>query len=205
MIATFCNHFVGYHIFMLKCDLKQPSQNIDREHVLFPYTTGLNNRDNNVREKMKLLTRWGRDKMTPICISFPNTFFKRLKISLQFVPKGAVNYKSKLVQAMAWHREDWVIGDPRQWCIYESLGLIELITSPCWGDMSIRRKTVLFEHTRDTFTPITSGDFTGIGSAYRPDPTLGSGLTPDNNGTRYLCLFLTNRSPRKLEARGDSK
>ena len=106
MIATFCNRFVRYYIFMLKCDFKQPSQNINREHVLFPYTTGLSNRDNNVRQKMKLSTRWGRDKMTPICISFPNTFFKRLKISLQFVLKGAVNYKSKLVQAMAWHRED---------------------------------------------------------------------------------------------------
>ena len=43
--------------------------------------------------------------MATICISFPNTFFKRLK-SLQFVPKVAVNYKSKLVQAMAWYRED---------------------------------------------------------------------------------------------------
>ena len=31
-------------------------------------------------------------------------FFKRLK--KQFVPNGAVNYKSKLVQAMAWYRED---------------------------------------------------------------------------------------------------
>ena len=46
------------------------------------------------------------------------------------------------------------------------------------------------------------GDFTGIDSAYRPDPTIGSGLTPDNKGTRFLCLVLTNRSPRKLEARG---
>ena len=45
--------------------------------------------------------------MTTICISFPNTFFfKRLKKSLQFDFKGAVNYKSKLFQAMAWHRED---------------------------------------------------------------------------------------------------
>ena len=60
----------------------------------------------------------------------------------------------------------------------------------------------LFGNTENT---ITIGDFTGIGSAYRPDPTIGSGLTPDNKGTRYLCLFLTNRSPRKLEARGDSK
>ena len=50
-----------------------------------------------------------------------------------------------------------------------------------------------------------TGDFTGIGSANRPDPTIGSGLTPDNKGTRFLCLVLTNRSPRKLEARGDSK
>ena len=45
-------------------------------------------------------------------------------------------------------------------------------------------------------------DFTGIDSAYRPDPTIGSGLTPDNKGTRFLCLVLTNHSPRKLEARG---
>ena len=50
-----------------------------------------------------------------------------------------------------------------------------------------------------------SGDFTGIGSAYRPDPTIGSGLTPDNKGTGFLCLVLTSRSPRKLEARGDLK
>ena len=55
---------------------------------------------------MKLLTRWDWDKMTTICISFPNTFFRRLKKILQFVLKGAVNYKSKLAQAMAWHRED---------------------------------------------------------------------------------------------------
>ena len=53
--------------------------------------------------------------------------------------------------------------------------------------------------------PIVIGDFTGIDSAYRPDPTIGSGLNPENKGTRFLCLALTNRSPRKLEARGDSK
>ena len=56
---------------------------------------------------MKLLTHWGRDRMTTICISFPNPFFfKWLKKPLQFFPKGAVNYKSKLVQAMAWQGED---------------------------------------------------------------------------------------------------
>ena len=55
---------------------------------------------------MKLLTRWGWDKMTTICIWFPNNFFQTTKKSLQFVLKVAVNYKSKLVQAMAWHRED---------------------------------------------------------------------------------------------------
>ena len=44
--------------------------------------------------------------MTTICISFPNTFFQTTKKTLQFVLKGAVNYKSKLVQAMAWHRVD---------------------------------------------------------------------------------------------------
>ena len=32
-----------------------------------------------MREEIKLLTRWGRDKMTTICISFRNIFFKRLK------------------------------------------------------------------------------------------------------------------------------
>ena len=60
-----------------------------------------------MREEMKLLALCGWDKMTTICLSFPNTpfFFKRLiNISLQFVPNGAVNYKSKLVQAMAWYR-----------------------------------------------------------------------------------------------------
>ena len=36
-------------------------------------------------------------------------------------------------------------------------------------------------------------------------PTIGPGLTPDNKGTRFLCLVLTNHSPRKLEARGHSK
>ena len=55
---------------------------------------------------MKLLTRWGRDKMTSIYITFPNTFYPTTKKSLQFVSNGAVNHKSKLVQAMAWHRED---------------------------------------------------------------------------------------------------
>ena len=72
--------------------------------------------------------------MTTICISFPNTFCQTTKKSLQFVPKGAVNYKSKLVQAMAWQREDTKplpgsVVMAGQWCIYESLGLIELITS----------------------------------------------------------------------------
>ena len=43
------------------------------------YATGLNNPDNNVREEMKLLTRWGRDNMITICISFPNTFFQTTK------------------------------------------------------------------------------------------------------------------------------
>ena len=52
---------------------------------------------------------------------------------------------------------------------------------------------------------VHTGDFTGISSAYRPDPTIGSGLTLDNKGTRFLCLVLTNRSSKKLEARGDSK
>ena len=48
----------------------------DTLDMLFPYMQrGLNNRDNNVREEMKLLTPWSRDKMATICISFSNTFF----------------------------------------------------------------------------------------------------------------------------------
>ena len=73
--------------------------------MLFRICNGFEN-CHNVCEEMKLLTRLGWDKMITICISFPNISFKRLKKSVQFVPKGAVNYKSKLVQAMAWHRED---------------------------------------------------------------------------------------------------
>ena len=46
---------------------------------------GLNYRDNNMCEEMKLLTRWGQDMMTIICISFPNTFSKKNKKSLGFV------------------------------------------------------------------------------------------------------------------------
>ena len=113
---------------------------------------------------MKLLTRWGRDKMTTICMSFPNTFYQTTKKSLQSVPKGAVNYKSKVVQAMTWHRED-TKPLPESVVIqangaYMSLRLIELITSPYWENISMRRKTVLFEHTGDTFTPIDeSGQF----------------------------------------------
>ena len=48
--------------------------------------------------------------MTTICISFPNPFFFSNEVytfwlkSLQFVPKGTVDYKSKLVQAMAWRQ-----------------------------------------------------------------------------------------------------
>ena len=49
--------------------------------------------------------------MTTICNSqsFPNTpFFQTTQISLQFAPNGSVNYKSKLVQAMAGYREDTI-------------------------------------------------------------------------------------------------
>ena len=78
---------------------------------------------------------------------------------------GAVNHESKLVQTMAWQREDTKqlpesVVIQAKWCICESLGLIELITSLYWENISIRRKTVLFERTRDTFTPIAeSGQF----------------------------------------------
>ena len=119
--------------------------------------------------KWSFLTRWGRDKMTTICISFPNTFCQKTKKSLQFVPKGAVNYKSKLVQSMAWHKEDtkplpgsvvtqvngayMSLSDWLSWLLHR-IGKIY----PC-GE----KKTVLFEHTRDTFTPITeSGQFRSL-------------------------------------------
>ena len=86
----------------------QATKSIDRSgtHVVSVYATGLNNHDKNVREERKLLTRWYREKMTTICISFPNTFVQTIKKSLQFVPKGAVHHKAKLVQAMAWYRDD---------------------------------------------------------------------------------------------------
>ena len=130
-------------------------------HVVSVYATGLNNRDHNVCAEMKLLTRWGRDKMTTICMSFPNT----TKKSLQFVPKGAVNYESKLAQATAWHREDskplpeLVVMQANGVYIWVSrIGWVD--TSPYWVNISMRRKTVLFEHTDDAFTPIDeSGQF----------------------------------------------
>ena len=45
----------------------------------------------------------------------------------------------------------------------------------------------LLIHVPNTVTDrlIAIGYFTGIDSAYRPDPTIGSGLTPDNKGTRF--------------------
>ena len=64
---------------------------------------------------MKLLTGWDWDKMTTICISFPNTFFQTNKKTLQFVLKGAVNRKSKFVQAMAGP-EKTLIHYLSQWC-----------------------------------------------------------------------------------------
>ena len=115
--------------------------------------------------KWSFLTRWGRDKMTTICISFPNTFCQTTKKSLQFVPKGAVNYKSKLVQAMAWHRED-TKPLPGSVVIQANGAYMSLSDWLNWllhriGKIYPRgEKTVLFEHTRDTFTPITeSGQF----------------------------------------------
>ena len=86
-------------------------------------------------------------------------FFKRLKKSLQCVRSGVVDYKMKIGSgnglAPSRHQAiTWVSGDPGQWCIYASLGLIELITSPFWENIWMRGKTVLFGHTRDTFTPI---------------------------------------------------
>ena len=166
MIAIFCNNFVGYHIFMMKSYFKQPSQLIGRKHILFPYMqrVWLIVIIRCVR-KWSFLTRWGRNKMTTICISFPNNFCQTTKISLQFVPKGAVNYKSKLVQAMAWHRED-TKPLPGSVVIQANGALMSLSDWLSWLLHRIGKiypcgeKTVLFEHTRDTFTPITeSGQF----------------------------------------------
>ena len=97
-------------------------------------------------------------------------FSKRLKKSLQCVCNGVVDYRMKIGSGngLAPNRHQaitWVSGDPGQWCIYASLGLIELITSPFWENISMRRKTVLFGHTSDTFTPMAeNGQFRPVGS-----------------------------------------
>ena len=97
-------------------------------------------------------------------------FFQTTKTSLQCVRGGAVDYKMKIGSGngLAPSRHQvitWVSGDPGQWCIYASLGLIELITSPYWEIYRCGEKTVLFEHTRDTFIPIAeSGQFRPVRS-----------------------------------------
>ena len=96
--------------------------------------------------KWRFLTRWSRDKMTKFAYHFQIFFFRRLKKSLQFVPKGAVNYKSKLVQAMAWHKEDTkpfpgsVVIQANGEYMSLSDWLSWLITSPYWENISMRRK-----------------------------------------------------------------
>ena len=86
----------------------QPTKSIDWSgtHVVSVYATGLNTRDNNVHEEMNLLTRWGRDKITTICISFPNAFLKRLKHPCNLRLTVQLITNQNLVQAMAWHIED---------------------------------------------------------------------------------------------------
>ena len=44
--------------------------------------------------------------MTTICISFPNTFFKRLKHPCNLRLTVQLITNQNLVQAMAWHIED---------------------------------------------------------------------------------------------------
>ena len=118
-------------------------------------------------------------------------FFKRPKKSLQSVPKGAVDDKMKIGpgNGLAPRRHQaiiWVSGDTGQWCIYASLGLIELIISPYWENIMMWRKTVLFEHMRDTFTPIAeSGQFRPVRSG-----RVEGGLTmickiPNGDFTKY--------------------
>ena len=95
---------------------------------------------------MKLLTRWGRDMMATICISFPNTVSQKNKKITAICSVNAicaVNYKLKLVQAMAWHRED---SKPLPESVviqangaYMSL-LDWLITSPYSENISMQRK-----------------------------------------------------------------
>ena len=52
MIATFCNNFVGNHIFIQKCRFKQTSKQIGREHFFS------NNRDNNITAICSLVCSW---------------------------------------------------------------------------------------------------------------------------------------------------
>ena len=64
-------------------------------------------------------------------------FFQTTKKSQQCVPKGALDHKMKIgfgngLVPSKHQAITWVSGDPGQWCIYASLGLIELITSPYW-------------------------------------------------------------------------
>ena len=64
---------------------------------------------------------------------------------------------------MAWHRED-TKPLPESVVIQANgayMRLLDwLISSPYPENISMQRKTVLFEHTRDTFTPIAeSGQF----------------------------------------------
>ena len=49
--------------------------------------------------------------------------------------------------------------------------------TPCTLNLSPGRPEYMCSGVK--MTGWTIGDFTGIGSAYRPDPTIGSGLTPD--------------------------
>ena len=143
MIETFRNHFVAYHILMLKCRFKQPSQQIAREHMLFPcmqrfwiivmitcvtqcsffwcvffftrqpvYPFG-----GYITVVVEIQINANFDTLGPrqddhnfayhFQIRFFFFFIKTTKKStVQFVPKGAVDHKWKLVQAMAWRRSD---------------------------------------------------------------------------------------------------
>ena len=78
-LATFCNHFVRYHIFMMKCNFKQPSQYIGREHMLFPYMQWVWIIVIITCVRKWSFKHWDWDTMTTICISFPNTFFQTTK------------------------------------------------------------------------------------------------------------------------------
>ena len=91
---------------------------------------------NYIASGVTVLTHWGCDKMVAI---WRTDIFKRVllneniristKISLIFVPKGAIDNRPALVQIMAWHwTGDKPLSEPRM----ESLLTHICVTRPQW-------------------------------------------------------------------------